>query len=103
MRQKAGVVEKEPEIVVKKGGKEVPMKDPVVKSVPVMKSKEVAKKPVKGDEPMVEKKVKKVKVAEVVEEKPKKGGFAGFMSAHKGKGHSMKELAEMYREQKKSS
>ena len=30
---------------------------------------------------------------------PAKGGFAGFMSANKGKGHNMKTLAEMYRNQ----
>jgi hypothetical protein len=102
-RQRAGVVEKEPEIVVKKSkGKEVPMKDPVVKSVPVLKAetKKPAKKAEEKEKPEEKKPAKKpAKKAE--EEKPK-GGFAGFMSAHKGMGHSMKDLAAMYKAQKKS-
>lgn len=98
-RQRAGVVEKEPEIVVKKSkGKEVPMKDPVVKSVPVLKAETKAKKA--KEEPEEKKPAKKS--AKKEEEKPKKGGFAGFMSAHKGMGHSMKDLAAMYKAQKKS-
>jgi hypothetical protein len=102
MRQKAGVVEKEPEIKVKETkGKSVPMKDAVVAKVSVMKDTTKAKKPVKGDEPSVAKKeVKKVK--EEVKKDATKGGFAGFMSAHKGMGHSMKDLAAMYKAQKKS-
>jgi hypothetical protein len=100
-RQKAGVVEKEPEIKVKETkSKSVPMKDAVVAKVSVMKDTTKAKKPVKGDEPSVAKKeVKKVK--EEVKDATK-GGFAGFMSAHKGMGHSMKDLAAMYKAQKKS-
>lgn len=95
-RQRAGVVEKEPEIKVK-AGKSVPMKESVAK-VPV-KAETKAKK----EEPKEEKKPAKKSIKEEPKkEEAKKGGFAGFMSAHKGMGHSMKDLAAMYKAQKKS-
>jgi len=101
VRQRAGVVEKEPEIKAKKSkGKEVEMKDEVVKSVPVLANKTKAKKPMKGDEPAVVKKVVKKEVKKEVK-KDMKSSFSAFMSAHKGMGHSMKEMSEMYKAQKK--
>lgn len=92
-RQRAGVVEKEPEIKVK-AGKSVPMKESVAK-VPV-KAETKAKK----EEPKKEPAKKSIK-EEPKKEEAKKGGFAGFMSSMKGKGHSMKDLAALYRESKK--
>lgn len=47
-------------------------------------------------------KAPKSKKSEVKSEAPKKKGspFSAFMAAHKGKGYSMSDLAQMYRDQK---
>ena len=50
----------------------------------------------------VEKPSKKSEKVEKSVEAPKKKGspFSAFMAAHKGKGYSMKQMSEMYKEQK---
>jgi len=68
------------------------------------KASKVSKKVVVSSElPEVLKAPAKSKKSAPVPEQPKKKGspFSSFMAAHKGKGHSMSELAAMYKAQKK--
>ena len=58
------------------------------KALPEVLKKPVEAKPAKGG------------LKEVVAEKPKGSPFAVFMAAHKGKGLSMAQLAELYRRKK---
>lgn len=67
------------------------------------KAPKVSKKLVSSELPEVLKAPAKSKKSAPVPEQPKKKGspFSSFMAAHKGKGHSMSELAAMYKAQKK--
>jgi len=69
-----------------------------------VKAPKVSKKAVLSSElPEVLKAPAKSKKAATAPEPAKKKGspFSSFMAAHKGKGHSMSELAQMYKSQKK--
>jgi DNA-directed RNA polymerase subunit F len=64
--------------------------------------KPVAKAPVKVvEKPAAKSKAAPKQVVETAAPEPKRGGgFAAFISANKGQGHNMKDLAIMYRAQK---
>ena len=63
---------------------------------------EVLKKPVPKNETVIVKEPKASKKAVAAPEPPKKKGspFSSFMSQFKGKGYTMSQLAQMYRDQK---
>jgi hypothetical protein len=98
---RVGLIKKKEESVVVPVVPVVPVSEKKVKSekVKVVASElpEVLKKPVPKNEM-----VKTSKKAVVAPEPPKKKGspFSSFMSQYKGKGYSMSQLAQMYKDQK---